>query len=321
MLAAAVGVGDELAQWHATFQQTGPALELGNLTQVTELLNQADDLASRLAQPHLVWLVSFSRAGLAIMLGELAQAEAEADRALALGAGVGRRLEAKAFHAEQIAEIRRLQGRLGERRDSLRRASQAPRLDPTHSVLRYLVALNDDAAAPALDETITAYGPIPRRDPAERAALDNLAVAVCWLRRHDLARPLHDALMPYAETFGHSAIGHHCGHYYLAHLSAASGDDAKAAAHFEASAEVHERCGVPLLLAESLLDWADAIDRTQIAGPRPEELRRWSAQALAGRGAGLLEHRVTKALRREQASGSPPDLVPPGPARGDRRPT
>jgi hypothetical protein len=47
----------------------------------------------------------------------------------------------------------------------------------------------------------------------------------------------------------------------------ASGDDAKAAAHFEASIEVHERCGAPLLLAEPLLDWADAIDRTQIAGP------------------------------------------------------
>ena len=188
MLAAAVDVGDELARFHATFQQTGPALDLGKLAQVTELLNQADDLASRLAQPHLTWLVSFSRAGLAIMLGELAQAEAEAERALTLGAGVGRRLEAKAFHAEQIAEIRRLQGRLGERRDSLHRASQAPRLDPTRSLLRYLVALDDDAAAPVLDRAITTYGLIPRRDPAERAALDNLAVAVCGLRRHDLVQ-------------------------------------------------------------------------------------------------------------------------------------
>ena len=305
MLAAAVDVGDELARFHATFQQTGPALDLGNLTQVTELLNQADDLASRLAQPHLTWLVSFSRAGLAIMLGELAQAEAEADRALTLGTGVGRRLEAKAFHAEQIAEIRRLQGRLGERRDSLHRASQAPRLDPTRSLLRYLVALDDDAAAPVLDKAITTYGLIPRRDPAERAALDNLAVAVCGLRRHDLVRPLHGALAPYAETFGHSAIGHHCGHYYLAHLSAAAGDDVQAAEHFQAAAEIHERCGAPLLLAESLLDWADAIDRTQGAGPRPDELRRWSAQVLAGRGASLLEHRVTTALHREQASGNP----------------
>ena len=306
MLAAAADVGDELARFHATFQQTGPALDLGNLTEVTELLNQADDLASRLAQPHLTWLVSFSRAGLAIMLGELDQAEAEADRALTLGIGVGRRLEAKAFHAEQIAEIRRLQGRLGERRDRPAPGQPGAAARPDPFPLRYLVELDDDAAAPVLDKAIATYGLIPRRDPAERAALDNLAVAVCGLRRHDLVRPLHDALAPYAETFGHSAIGHHCGHYYLAHLSAASGDDVQAAEHFQAAAEIHERCGVPLLLAESLLDWADAIDPSQGAGPRPDELRRWSAQVLAGRGARLLEHRVTTALGREQASGNPP---------------
>ena len=298
MLAVAGDVGDDLARFHAMYQQTGPALELGNLTQGAELLDQAGDLASRLAQPHLIWLVSFARAGLAIMLGDLAQAEAEAGRALALGTGVGRRGEARAFYVEQIAEIRRLQGRLGELREILHRAGQAGRLDPVHSVVRYLVELNDDAAAPSLDQAVTMYGLIPRRNPAERPALDNLAVAVSRLRRHDLVRPLHDAITPYAETFAHSTVGHHCGHYYLAHLSAASGDDAKAAAHFEASVEVHERCGAPLLLAESLLDWADAIDRTQIAGPRPDELRRWSARALAGRGAMLLEHRVTEALRR-----------------------
>jgi class 3 adenylate cyclase len=297
MLAAAGDVGDELARFHAMYQQTGPALELGNLTQGAELLNQAGDLAARLAQPHLIWLVSFARAGLAIMLGELAQAETEAERALALGNGIGRRREAKAFHAEQIAEIRRFQGRLAELWERLHRAGQAQRLDPVRSLLRYLAELNDDAAAPALDHAVARYGLIPRRDAAERPALDNLAVAVCRLRRHDLVRPLHDALMPYAETFAHSAVGHHCGHYYLAHLCAASDDDAKAAAHFEASAEVHERCGVPLLLAESLLDWADLIDRTQIAGPRPDQLRRWAAQALAGRGAMLLENRVTEALR------------------------
>ena len=292
MLAAAGDLGDDLARFHALYQQTGPAVELGNLAQGAELLNQAGDLAVRLAQPHLIWLVSFARAGLAIMLGELARAEAEAERALALGNGVGRRQEAKAFHAEQIAEIRRFQGRLGELRERLHRAGRAQRLDPVRSLLRYLAELDDDAAAPALDHAVATYGLIPRRDAAERPALDNLAVAVCRLRRHDLMRPLQDALTPYAETFAHSAVGHHCGHHYLAHLSAASGDDATAAAHFEASAEVHERCGVPLLLAESLLDWADLIDRAQIAGPRPDQLRRWAARALAGRGAMLLEHRV-----------------------------
>jgi class 3 adenylate cyclase/tetratricopeptide (TPR) repeat protein len=298
MLDAATDVGDELALFHATFQQTGPALETGDVTKVTRLLNRADDLARRLAQPHLIWLVSFSRAGLALMLGELGNAEKEAQRALTLGVGLGQRTEAKAFYAEQLAEIRRLQGRLGEMGEGLRRAIQAPQLDPVHSTLRYLVELDESAAAPALDKAIATYGLIPRRDLAERAALDNLAVAACRLQRRDLVEQLYTALTPYAETFGHSAVGHHCGHHHLAHLAVVSGDVSKAMAHFEAAAEIHERRKVPLLLAESLLDWADAIDRNGATGTSAPELRRWAAETLSGREAGLLEDRAAGMDRR-----------------------
>ncbi len=297
MLEVAAHLGDDLALFHATFQQTGPALAVGDVTSVSELLNRADNLARQLAQPHLIWLVSFSRAGLAIMLGELDQAEREAQRALTLGVGIGKRTEAKAFRADQIAEIRRLQGRLGELGEGLRRAIQAPQLDPVHSTLRYLVELDDPTAASALDRIVTTHGLIPRRDLAERAALDNLALAACRLHRRDLVGPLYAALEPYAETFGQSAVAHHCGHHYLAHLAATSGDVSKAMGHFEAAAEIHERRKVPLLLAESLLDWADAIDRHQVAGPRSAELRRWSAETLAGRKAGLLEHRAKLVAR------------------------
>jgi len=290
MQAAAAGVGDELALFHATFQQTGPALELGDVTTVAGLLERADGLARRLAQPHLIWLVSFSFAGLAIMLGDLDDAEEQVQAALALGVAAGRRMEARAFGAEQIAEIRRLQGRLGELGEGLRRA--APQLDPVHATLRYLVELDPSAAGPVLDAIVAASGLIPRRDPAERAALDNLALTACRLNRRDLAGPLYAALEPFATTFGHSAVGHHCGHHYLAHLALTRGDADRAAAHFAAAAELHERRKVPLLLAESLLDWADAVDRGQSAGPRPEALRGRAAGTLAGRPAGRLEQRV-----------------------------
>jgi hypothetical protein len=148
-----------------------------------------------------------------------------------------------------------------------------------------------------MDRIVAAYGPVPRRDLAERAALDNLALAACRLNRRDLVGLLYDALEPHAETFGHSAVGHHCGHYYLAHLAAASGQVSKAMEHFEAAAVIHERRQVPLLLAESLLDWADVIDRDQMAGFRPEELRRRSADALAGREARLLENRAKLVMK------------------------
>ena len=295
MQVAAAGVGDELALFHATFHQTGPALELGDVTTVAGLLDRADSLARRLAQPHLIWLVSFSRAGLAIMLGDLDDAEEQVQAALALGVAAGRRMEARAFGAEQIAEIRRLQGRLGELGEGLRRA--APHIDPVHATLRYLVELDPHAAGPVLDGIVATSGLIPRRDPAERAALDNLALTASRLNRRDLAGPLYAALEPFATTFGHSAVGHYCGHYYLAHLAVTRGDADRAAAHFAAAAELHERRKVPLMLAESLLDWADAIDRGQAAGPRPEALRGRSAGTLAGRPAARLEQRVRLVMR------------------------
>jgi len=292
MLEAARQTGDDLALYHATTARTGPALDSGDFALVATLMSQAEDLVRRLAQPQLTWLVKFGHASLTIALGDLTRGETEAQGAVEFGVEIGRNLEAKAFYSEQMAEIRRLQGRLGELRERLCRASRGARVDPVHAVLRYLCELGDDDAKSALDRAVDAQGVIPRRDVAQRPALDNLAVAACRLHRGDLVRPLYEALEPHGETFGHSAVAHHCGHHHLAHLAVAAGESRRAAEHFEAAAEVHEACGVPLLLAESLLDWADLIDRTGSDRPRSGDLRRWSAQVIDGRGAVLLERRL-----------------------------
>lgn len=299
MLRAARRTGDDLALFHATFQRTAPYLDAGDVAAVAELLDAAEALARRLAQPHLTWLVEFSRPGLTLMRGDLALAEEQAERALRAGVALGREREATAFHTEQIAEIRRLQGRLAELRDRLREAARDPARDPAHFVLRLLCELGDETAAAALDRAIAVHGPIPRSDLAQRPALDNLAVAARHLRRPDLAGPLYEALAPYAGTFGHSVIAHHCGHHYLAHLCIALGDPARAARHFAAAADLHREREVPLLLAESLLDWADLLDRAPPArgadGSDPASLRARAAAALTNRGAHHLERRLTAA--------------------------
>jgi len=294
MLEAARGTGDDLALFHATFQRIPVALDTGDFARVAESLERADELAQRLAQPHLVWLVSMCRTGLIIMRGDIARAEHASREMLDMGATIGHRLEAMTFYAEQIAEIRRLQGRLGELRDRLRRIAPSPQADPVHAVLRYLCELDDEAAGLMLDRVLAAQGVIPREDMAQRSALDNLAFAACRLGRDDLIQPLYEALEPQGETFGISAVAHHCGHHYLAHLSAACGTVRRAMDHFEAAARVHERCGAPLLMAESLLDWAELADRTHASGTLPAELRRRCADLLAGRGAVLLERRLTE---------------------------
>ncbi|MGA5762225.1 ATP-binding protein [Nonomuraea bangladeshensis] len=292
MLEAARRTGDDLALFHAYVQRTPPVLDSGDAARAATLLDRAEELAHRLAQPHLHWLVGYSRAGLTLMQGDLAQAEAEAEAALRLGSQIGRRLEAVAIYAEQIAEIRRLQGRLWELRDRLRRAAQAPRADPVHAVLRYLSELDDEEAGPLLERILADGGAVPPRNMAHRPALDNLTVAAGRLGRPDLAARLYDALSGEGDTFGHSTVAHHCGHHYLAHLSVIMGEPRRAAEHFEAAAEVHERREVPLMLAESLLDWADLLDGGQVSGPRPADLRRWCSSLLAGRGALLLDRRL-----------------------------
>lgn len=292
MLEAARRTGDDLALFHAYVQRTPPVLDTGDAATAATLLDQADRLAHRLAQPHLHWLVGYSRAGLTLMQGDLAQAEAEATAALRLGSEIGRRLEAVAIFAEQIAEIRRLQGRLWELRDRLRRSAEAPRVDPVHAVLRYLCELDDEEAGPLLDRILATQGAVPPRTMAHRPALDNLAVAACRLGRAGLAGQLYASLSGEGETFGHSTVAHPCGHHYLAHLALTMGDPARAAEHFEAAAEVHERREVPLMLAESLLDWADLLDGGEVSGPKPADLREWCATLLSGRGALLLDRRL-----------------------------
>lgn len=297
MLEAARRTGDDLALFHATFQRTVPVLDAGDVAAVAELLDAADAIARRLAQPHLNWLIDFSRPGLTLMRGDLVRAEAQAERALRTGIALGRHEEAKVFYIEHIAEIRRLQGRLPELRDRLRDATQvATARDPAHFVVRLLCELGDETAAEALDRAIAVHGPVPRADLAQRPALDNLAVAARHLGRPDLAGPLYEMLVPYADTFGHSIIAHHCGHHYLAHLSIALGDPSRAARHFAAAAEIHRAREVPLLLAESLLDWADLLDTTPLPGPTPASLRAQAATALTNRGALLLERRLRPGL-------------------------
>ncbi|MEO3870160.1 AAA family ATPase [Nonomuraea sp. B12E4] len=302
MLEAARQTGDDLALFHAYMQRTPPLLDSGDAGRAAMLLGQADELARRLGQPQLNWLIGYSRAGLTLMQGDLAQAEAEAQGAMRLGSEIGRRLEAVAIYSEQIAEIRRLQGRLWELRDRLRLVAQAPRVDPVHAVLRYLCELDDEGAEPLLERILADGGASPPRNMALRSALDNLAIAASRLGRAELARQLYDSLAGDGETFGHGTVAHHCGHHYLAHLCVTMGEPRRASEHFEAAAEVHERRGVPLMLAESLLDWADLLeghlaggDRSggdAVSGPKPADLRGWCATLLSSRGALLLDRRL-----------------------------
>jgi tetratricopeptide (TPR) repeat protein len=294
LVRTAAEMSDDLLRFHAVFQRAGPVLELGDTTAIDRLLDEAGLLAKSLAQPQLHWLVEFSRAGLNLMLGDLAAAEAAAERALQLGASAGRRLEAVAFYSEQLAEIRRLQGRLGELTEAMRAIAPRLLIDPVHAVLRYLCEAGVDEVDQLFDHAIATRGLPPRRDLAQRAALDNLAYVAARLRRRDAQHTLYDALLPFADTFGHSAVAHPCGHHYLAVLASSMGQPDTAVAHFEAAAALHERAQTPLLLAESLIEWIELLIATGAGAEATNELRDRATRALASRNAALLDTRLAR---------------------------
>jgi class 3 adenylate cyclase len=283
LVRVAEGTADDVLRFHAAFQRTAALLDLGDTRGIARGLTEARRLADELGQPQLRWLVEFSEAGLTLMRGDLVAAEQSAERALRLGVEAGRRLEAMAFYSEQLAEVRRLQGRLDELVPGMRAAAGHLLVDPVNAVMRYLCDAGADEVEEMFDQAVAARGVPPRRDMAQRAALDNLACVAARIDRRDVMPLLYEALAPHADTFGHSAVAHPCGHHYLGALAAGLGWAEAASAHYAAAAVAHERAETPLLHAESLLDWSEHLAAT--GGPRAQvaELRDRAATALAGR--------------------------------------
>jgi class 3 adenylate cyclase/tetratricopeptide (TPR) repeat protein len=292
LVRAAALTSDDLLRFQAAFQRAGTLLDLGDTGGIARMLAEAGQLAEALGQPQLQWLVAFSRAGLMLMTGDLADAEHMAERALRLGAAAGRRMEAVAFYSEQLAEIRRLQGRLGELVAGMRAAAGHLLIDPVNAVMRYLCEAGTDEVDELFDQAVAARGLPPRRDMAQRAALDNLAYVATRIERRDALPALYEALMPCADTFGHSAVAHPCGHHYLGVLAAGLGQPEKASRHFAAAAALHERAGAPFLLAESLIEWSEELARTGAPRSSVDSVRDRAAAALAGRAAAALTTRL-----------------------------
>jgi class 3 adenylate cyclase len=292
LLRAAALTGEDLLRFHAVLHRAGALLDLGDTAGIATLLEEASELADSLRQPQLRWLVEFSRAGLTLMMGDLTRAEQSAEEALRLGVAAGRRMEAVAFYSEQLAEIRRLQGRLGELIDGMRAAAGHLLVDPVNAVLRYLCEAGVDEVDQLFDQAVAARGLPPRRDLAQRAALDNLAFVATRIGRSDVLPLLYEALLPCADSFGHGAVAHPCGHHYLAMLATGVGEVATAFQHFAAASTLHERAGTPFLLAESLIDWSELLTRTGAPRTAIERVRNRAAEALTGRAAPALTTRL-----------------------------
>ena len=274
-------VDDLGLRFAAYFHRSGPAIEDGDIPLIEDLLEKAGSIADSLRQPALQWNVDWSRASLLLWQGDLDAAEKLARESAELGVRAGHDGEASAFLRGQLIEIGRLRGQHDELAAVLSSIPLGVR--DGYTVARYLCGIGrtDDARQRLQDVKLSGGRLDLRRDMLERPTLDNLAFLASRLGRTDLAAAVAARLEPLADTFGHGVVAHPVGHHWLGMLALALGRPDTAVAHLRRAVAYHESLGLPLLLAES---WSELAQAYAARGNRRDaDQARAAANDLAGR--------------------------------------
>lgn len=249
---------DDTVRFQAAFHASGTAHEAGDVDAAHDLVALAGVVACRLGQPNLLWLAEFVRTGSLIGYGRLEEAEASAERALDLGGKANHRAEAGMFFGEQLFEIRRWQGRLGEVVDLFADLAGVPSADFGFPLLRYLLDAGRTADATRIYRELIEVTEIPpRRDLVTLPALCNLAYVGARIGDEEHGQALYDALAPWADLVAKTTVSRSVGHHYLGLLAASMHDHDRASSHLAAAMAAHRSMHLPLLAAEAAIDLAE----------------------------------------------------------------
>ena len=250
-------LGDPAIGFDSAFAYSGTAWEVGDISAMNEMEEIATALAADLRQPRLEWQASFMRTARRLFEGELDAAERMAAETLALGRRAGQDGEAFIFYTEQVLEIRRWQGRLGELVGDFRDLAGVEGFDFGYSLTRYLYDAGEVTSARAVyDASIQKLPLPPRRDMLSMTTLYNVAYLAARFGAVQHARVVYDALFPFAPAFTSTTVPKPVGAHYLGMLASTFGDLERADRHFHDATLAHETARAPLLLAETKLEYA-----------------------------------------------------------------
>jgi hypothetical protein len=276
-------LGDPLLGFNVGLALYFTATQAADLDRARAGLATATRLADDLGQPALRIRTMFAQAGLALLEGRFADVERRAEEALRLGSALGTP-DHVPLHQIMLAVVRLFQGRS---RECAELAAPAVEAVPPHPFLRSAMAcVYAEAGQLARARSIVAdlggatLSNLALRTYAATAALAMLASTAVVLGDRDLARRVHEELLParhqmvVTQAFCLGPTAH-----YLGRLSAFLGNAEAADEHFAFAAALQERTGARGWLVHTRLEWARLL--VERGAPGDEDRARMLAAAAA----------------------------------------
>lgn len=258
------------------------ALEDGDIAAAGAALADGREESARLGRSSGSWRSALREGALAVLTGEVDQAEAFAVAATALGHRV-EDPDTDRLVRPLLVAVRRWQGRLATVADELEPLVVSSPSADAYAAAGALVAVGRDVAARRAYERAAATGFAVGDGPAALASLAGLAVLAAALHDQRGAVLLATRLEPHAARHPVLVAPGPCIAHQLGCLAALLGDPSAADHWFAVALDRHEERGALLFAADTRVAWAERLvargevdAARQLAGPA----------ALAGRAQG-----------------------------------
>jgi class 3 adenylate cyclase len=259
LLALAEVLEDPVVTSRALALRLKAAMELADLAEVERCLARNQNVVTDLGQPALTWSVMNQHAGLTLLRGDLATAEAEIFAAYEHAMVTGQP-DAPIFFMCQHFLLRLDQGRLPELEETIRHLHE--RTGHPAGKARYGYVLSEAGrwheAGEMFDELAATGFAVPPNNVLWLLSATECAILCARLGKAASAPTLRSMLEPYADQLVVIAQGGAISGsvaYYLGLLAATMTDWNDAEAYFAASVETYERIGAPAWLARTHLEW------------------------------------------------------------------
>ena len=247
MLELAGRLDDPLARIWALDRSVHVAAESGRLRQALGVSTALLALTEELGQPRLRWHATYYAAGLALMAGDLDEAERLAEAGARLGEQAGEP-DTLMIYFGQLATVRVERGRTGEVIDMLEQATESnpgiPSFAAGLSAALCNVGRESDAAERLELATAGGFADIAVNQ-TRSTALVMWARTAADVGSERAAGLLYDLIEPWrGGLVWNGATGYGASESYLGMLAATLGSHDRAREHFAAASKLHQQEGV-----------------------------------------------------------------------------